>query len=165
MTKKKLPQSQNVPHEATGEPSLSHSSATSEQEEQKRVVIAASYQQTQFSGPLPPPSILREYNEVDPTFAERIMTMTEKQSDHRRSLEQLAITSEIRRSWAGLCCGFLIALAGLAVSAYLGSIGQSAAASIIGGSTLVGLAGVFVYGTISRKQERQQKAETLAKRS
>lgn len=37
-----------------------------------------------FSGPLPPPEVLRGYNDVLPGAAERIFTMAEAQAEHRR---------------------------------------------------------------------------------
>jgi uncharacterized membrane protein len=36
-----------------------------------------------FSGPLPPPSVLKGYEEVVRGSAERILVMAEKQQDHR----------------------------------------------------------------------------------
>lgn len=44
-----------------------------------------------FRGPLPPPSVLSEYNQVVDNGAERIMKMAENQSTHRIELEKLAI--------------------------------------------------------------------------
>jgi uncharacterized membrane protein len=59
-----------------------------------------------FSGPLPPPDLLSEYNQVLPGLAERIVQMTEKQGDHRRHLQSRAM----RLSEAGLVSAFLLAL-------------------------------------------------------
>jgi uncharacterized membrane protein len=47
-------------------------------------------QQT-FSGPIPPPTLLAEYNKVVPNAAERILAMAEKQSEHRQFLEKKVI--------------------------------------------------------------------------
>lgn len=44
-----------------------------------------------FSGPLPPPEILGEYNEMLKDGAERIMKMAENQSKHRIELEKHTI--------------------------------------------------------------------------
>ena len=41
-----------------------------------------------FSGPLPPPEILRKFDEVVPGAAERIIKMAEDQSIHRKELEK-----------------------------------------------------------------------------
>lgn len=41
----------------------------------------------QFMGPLPPPEVLKAYNEALPDGANRIVTAFEKQGDHRRQTE------------------------------------------------------------------------------
>lgn len=42
-------------------------------------------QATAFSGPLPPPQVLAQYESILPGSANRILSMAEKQSEHRRS--------------------------------------------------------------------------------
>src|ERR1035438_8495401 len=52
----------------------------------------------QFSGPLPPPGILAQYNDVCPNGAERIIAMAEKQQEHSQELERSVVhRSEERR--------------------------------------------------------------------
>jgi uncharacterized membrane protein len=63
-----------------------------------------------FSGPLPPPSVLREYNNVLEHGAERIMKMAEKQSSHRIELEKHAIKEELKQSRNGQIFGFILAI-------------------------------------------------------
>lgn len=55
-----------------------------------------------FCGPLPPPEILQQYNEILPGAANRIITMAEEQSSHRRILESKVINSDIINSRLGL---------------------------------------------------------------
>ncbi len=50
-----------------------------------------------FSGPLPPPEILKRFDKVVPCTAERIIKMAEEQSAHRRELEKRVIDSDITR--------------------------------------------------------------------
>jgi uncharacterized membrane protein len=40
-----------------------------------------------FSGPLPPPEVLQNYNQITPGAADRIISMAEKQSQHRQESE------------------------------------------------------------------------------
>ncbi|MBY0460111.1 MAG: DUF2335 domain-containing protein, partial [Gemmataceae bacterium] len=54
-------------------------SGTGDQESAGSVVIGASFQ-----GPLPPPAILAQYNQVLDGAAERIFQMAEKQAAHRQ---------------------------------------------------------------------------------
>ena len=41
-----------------------------------------------FTGPIPPPEILHQYREVLPDAPERILSMAEKQQNHRMDLEK-----------------------------------------------------------------------------
>lgn len=56
--------------------------------------------QRSFSGPLPPPDLLREYNQIVPGLAERIARMAEKEQDHRHYFERklVRILAEDRSS-------------------------------------------------------------------
>jgi len=111
-----------------------------------------------FSGPLPPPEILRKFDEVVPGAAERIIKMAEDQSIHRKELEKKVIDSDIARSKWGQILGFVIAIAGLAVSAIIVVYGNAIAGGIIGVGTLASLVGVFMYGSKTRSEERKVKS-------
>src|SRR5690349_12341887 len=76
--------------------------------EMRRFVAA-----TSFSGPLPPPQILEEYDRIAPGSAGRIIAMAEKQADHRRRMETQIVSSDITNSRVGLICGLVIGLGGL----------------------------------------------------
>ena len=116
-------------------------------------------QEASFSGPLPHPTILKQYDEIVSGAAERIIKMAEEQFSHRTSLERKVIDSDIQRSKIGQILGFIIAIAGLAVALIVTLRGYETAGILIGGATLVSLVGVFVYGTASRKREREEKGE------
>ena len=116
-------------------------------------VMAASWQ-----GPLPPPATLREFDDVVPGAALRILDMAEKQSAHRIQIEKTVIDGDSRRADRGLVVGgnlaALIVTGGLIVMI---TRDPWAGASIIGTSVAT-LAGVFVYGTNTRRAERNRKA-------
>lgn len=114
-----------------------------------------------FSGPLPPPQVLQEYENILPGLADRIVRMTEIQSAHRQDLERYITRSDSRRANAGLICAVLIAVMGLVGSYLLITGGYSFEGTGLGGATLVGLVVAFIYGTNSRKQERIQRARIL----
>lgn len=118
-----------------------------------------------FSGPLPPPEILIQYNEAVPDGAERIIALAEKQADHRMALESRVVDSDIKRANWGLAAGFIVALAGLLVSYLIIDGGNTTAGLILGGIDLVGLVGAFIYGTVSRRSEREQRAKILSGQS
>lgn len=60
-----------------------------------------------FTGPLPPPEALANYEQASPGAADRILRMAEGQQQHRHGLERQAVSSEHRRSLLGGRCGGL----------------------------------------------------------
>ena len=115
-----------------------------------------------FSGPLPPPNILIGYNEAVPDGAERIIALAERQAAHRMSLESRVVDADIKRSYWGLGAGLIVALAGLAVSFFMVDRGNTVPGVVTGSLDLGGLVAIFVYGTVSRRSERKQRAKILS---
>lgn len=116
-------------------------------------IVAAAWR-----APIPPPDMLRQYDEVVPGAAERIFRVWEAQSEHRIAVERTFAIGDSRRAYLGLACAFVLSLLLIAVGTY----------AVIWGNPWVGvatfsldiavLAGVFVYGTNSRRRERERKA-------
>lgn len=120
-----------------------------------RTVARMEYRE--MSGPLPDPETLRGFEEVAPGSAERIISMAEKQHAHRIALESMVVTSDVRRSWWGLVAAVATAFGFLAVALTLGLTGHETPAAVIGGTTVVGIVGTFIYGTERRRSERAEK--------
>jgi len=113
---------------------------------------------THYQGPVPPPSLLREYDAVVPGSAERLLAMAESQSAHRQDLERTVIHGDSRRAWAGLWVGALMGAGIIFAGTYVAiARSPSAGASIVIG-TVVSLVGVFVTGSLQRSRERQKKS-------
>ena len=66
-----------------------------------------------FSGPLPPPNILAQYNKVIPNAAERILQMAEKEGEHRRRMEEKLISSETSQIKIGSIFAFFLGMTAL----------------------------------------------------
>jgi uncharacterized membrane protein len=110
-----------------------------------------------FSGPLPHPASLKEYDNVLPGLAERIVVMAEAEARHRHDMDkeaarqnELLMNNEFseRRSGQifGLCIGALCIIACIVAIVF----GAEGAAMVIGGTTVVGLVTVFVVGRIKK---------------
>lgn len=54
-----------------------------------------------YSGALPPPEMLKQFEEVLPGLAERLVSRMEKQSDHRMKLEGIAVPAQLSESKRG----------------------------------------------------------------
>lgn len=80
-------------------------------------------QSQQWSGPLPPPGALQQFNEIIPHGAERIMAMVEQEQNHRIQYENTRLSGEINGSKRGHYLGGVItilAIGGAIGGAYLG---------------------------------------------
>ena len=85
-----------------------------------------------FSGPLPPSSMLSEYNKILPGSAERLLTMTEKEQNHRMSWENKVIKASIKGMNQGQWFGFIIAISAIIASLIFGWLDHKIPASILG---------------------------------
>lgn len=102
-------------------------------------LVTAKVEASEFSGPIPPPNALREYENIQSGFADRIITMAEKQAAHRQNLETIGIEGEIKVIKRGqtfaLSLG-LFMISGAVLCVYLG---QPYVAGLLVGTTLVGV--------------------------
>lgn len=80
------------------------------QEEVAQELLTGGYRSMTYSGPIPHPQLLREFNDVIPDGANRIMIMAEKQSEHRRNLEEKIVNANNRDSLLGIIFALVIAL-------------------------------------------------------
>jgi len=123
-----------------------------------------SVQLESFSGPLPPPQVLAEYERVVPGAAAKILDMAMSQSEHRKSLETKVINSNIGNSKLGLWFGLFIGVVGIIAGTILGLHDKQIAGGVIGGGSLVSLVGVFIYGSQQRQKERSAREKGLEKK-
>lgn len=112
-----------------------------------------------FSGPIPPPQMLEQYNKLVPGFAERFMVMAEKQSAHRQSLESIVVTGRARSERLGLHYALILAILFGAGSFYLIHEGHAAEGIALIIVEIVGLAGAFIVGRILQSRENKDKVE------
>lgn len=63
------------------------------QEEDKARIIAC-IRREEFAGPLPHPSILKQYDEIQPGFAQEILKMVIDEQGHRHNMESMLIESQ-----------------------------------------------------------------------
>lgn len=111
-----------------------------------------------FSGPLPPPEILKQYDEIVPGFAQTIVDQFVAQGEHRRQLEKTAILSDVSRANWGLAAGFLLAFIGIVGSLYIINAGRTAAGITAFIVSLAPLVVAFLESTRRRRKERLEKA-------
>lgn len=85
----------------------------------------------QFGGPIPPPSLLAEYNKVMPGLGDKIVSWTEQQKDHRQSIERGGFNGSQTRQNRGQLIAALVAFWGLTLSGVVGIWGSPWVAGIL----------------------------------
>lgn len=109
--------------------------------------------QKAYQGPLPHPDLLVKYEEIIPGSAERILSMAEKEQQHRHQLENEVIKKEIAQKGRGLNFGFTLALLIVVVGAYLLIIDKS----LQGFSLILGSIAMIIAPFFFNKNNNQNK--------
>jgi len=116
---------------------------------------------SEFSGPLPPPELLKGYNEAFAGCAERVVAMAEAQSKHRQALENRVINSNCANETRAQWFAFILALVIIGGGVYLLATGKS----VQGFSAIIlavaSLAGALIYGRSEQRKERSRKLQPL----
>ena len=98
-----------------------------------------------FVGPLPPPTMYREYENVHAGSAERILAMAEKEQNHRIAWENEALNASGQETKRGQWLGFTIAAGCIGAATFLAVSGHEVVAAIMAlGAGAVGLVGHFL---------------------
>lgn len=116
-------------------------------EEQAESVIQTIIHQQQFSGPLPPPSVLSGYENVGEGFANRVIALAEKQQAHRHQFEDKSVDAAINAEKRGQYYALIVSVLIILGSLYLIATGKEISGMILAaGGTLTGLAYIFITG-------------------
>ena len=98
-----------------------------------------------YSGPIPPPDMLRAFEDIQPGAADRIIRLAENESSHRHTTEKMVIGGAKTIEIIGMCFAFLVCLSFLAASTYLMINDKSIEGSFLaGGGVLSILASLFI---------------------
>lgn len=129
----------------------------------KSVLVSQSWE-----GPLPPPGILRGYEDICPGAADRLIKMVEDQGEHRRSLENLAFDTqregmcrEFAEARLGQTYAFVISALFLGCGTFAALHGQPWVGTIFGAFGIGGIVTTFIQGRNkaqgeSGSEDRQQ---------
>lgn len=78
---------------------------------------------TSFRGPMPPPDMLRGYEDIVPGSAKQIIGMAMREQEHRHSMDQKSLSHERRYSMIGIVGGTGLGygcVCGAVIAAWLG---------------------------------------------
>lgn len=126
-------------------------------------LMTARREQLSYSGPVPPPQVAGGWENLVPGSANRMLTMAENQSNHRISIENKVVESNIANEKRGQVFAFILALVvigGAIVLLYTGHDITGFGALLL---ALVSLVTVFVVGKKKGQQELAEKKERTKK--
>ena len=117
--------------------------------------------EARFHYPALPPEILRQYNEVLPDGANRILKMTENEQQNRIKHEGMIISGGHIRALIGQALAGIISLSALALGGFLVFRGQTLEGLGLVIAELGTLVFIFIRAQTSNRDERIEKAEFL----
>ena len=85
--------------------------------------------------------------------------MAERQSNHRMEMEATETASDHILAQRGQWIGMVVVLCVLALAGYMAFLGATIAAAVVAGIDVVGLAAVFVYGSLRKRATSEVHAE------
>jgi uncharacterized membrane protein len=112
----------------------------------KRAAVTATRIAMQYSGPLPPPNMLAQYEKILPGMAERMMLQVEGQTAHRHRIEGKLLDKDYGLKTRGQFLAILALFMLLTIIGMMVWFGHPTQAAWLGAATLVGVVSVFVLG-------------------
>lgn len=114
--------------------------------EKERIISIVAMSAKSHRGPLPDSQTLKEYNEIIPNGADRIMTVFEKQSSHRMEVEKQVIGGQVKQSQLGQIFALIIGLFTISCATYCIVSGFEWSGALLGGGGLTSLVIAFIRG-------------------
>ena len=99
-----------------------------------------------FRGPIAHPRHMREYEEICPGSADRIITMAEDQLKHDQAMDNKVIKAEVDDLKQGRLYGFLALMALIVAAVSTGLAGHTILAGSFLGAGVLGVVGAFING-------------------
>jgi uncharacterized membrane protein len=125
-------------------------------------LLAVSMEST-FAGPLPPPGLIKGYEEVCPGAAQRIIAMAEAQGKHRRQIEEKmgsgnmeGMRLQFKENRRGQYCAVSVAIAFLAAGVYVAVNGNPWPGALLGG---LGGGGMGLHAIVNAFLRRGESAD------
>jgi len=106
-------------------------------------IVRVAREQT-FSGPIPPPKLLGNYDDVLKDGAERVFALAERESHHRHKIDETILEHDRERVRRGQRFALTVALSGLVATIVLSAMGQQIAASVTVATAMGSLAAAFL---------------------
>ena len=129
------------------------SNTAKKQQTKNPQIIGASHSMELYSGPIPPASELAKYETILPGAANRILTMAEKQSQHRQKMENTMLNASIKSEKRGQLFGFIIFGLAIVAGFTLLMFGRNIEGLV---SLLLSIGGIISLFVYNRKEVRKE---------
>jgi uncharacterized membrane protein len=120
---------------------------------EKRHIETQITQVQAWQGPLPSPEALSKYNDAVPGAAERILSMAEKEMEHRHQKEDKAIKYSGRLMVFSTLLAFLCVIVLGGVLCYAIYVGSNTAAIATAIGTIAAVVGLFTFGKAKQSEK------------
>lgn len=114
------------------------------EEKDKFVAAIYAYEKKSWSGPLPAPEDFERYEKVLPGSMDRVLTIMEKQAEHRMVAETKEQNARILQTKRGQTIGASVVILFGLFSFVLGMYSHDSVATGLGVATAISLAAIFV---------------------
>ncbi|ELI1597030.1 DUF2335 domain-containing protein [Vibrio alginolyticus] len=123
----------------------------------RQALLQITHHQQHFSGPMPPPEYLAEYEKIVPGIAKELFDGVKEDSAHIRKMQRDALKAQKRDNLLGQIFGFLIGIFAIGCGTYAAVNGSPLAGGFIGGGGVAALVAVFVIGKKPNAQPPPEK--------
>ncbi len=121
-------------------------------------VLTIIKEQSFFSGPLPPPELFKQYEEILPGSANRIMEMAEKEQDIRKENITSLISIGRLQIWGSMAISLVLILGFIGAGIYCAKIGQPIVGGVLGGLGIVPMI-MRIIELLTRKENRMEELD------
>lgn len=105
---------------------------------------------TTTDSPILPIEQIERLQQIAPERVNWVFEQTTTESNYRRTESKRVNTLIFTEKIIGLCFALIVALAGLGSAVYCAMLGREIVASVLGGTTLVGMVTAFIVGKKSK---------------
>lgn len=130
-----------------------------EEKREKAMSALTVIRQESFAGPIPPPQVLKGYEDVLPGSADRILKMAENQQQHRIEIEKKAISSQAENSKRGQIFAFIVFILCVIVGLVFAYLDMKTFAGVFLTTTMVILVGFFIGTKVKIHSNLKEKAK------
>ncbi|WP_315523364.1 DUF2335 domain-containing protein [Pseudoramibacter alactolyticus] len=124
-----------------------------EEEREAVLVQAEGMEMLSFSGPLPPPQILKQYSEILPEAPREIFDMAEKETKFRHEYEKKEQKMRSRDSFLGMLFAFILCMVLIGSGVWVIVSKSAFAGTVLSGFGIASVIVTFIRGTRPQKKE------------